>query len=113
MNAVEHLAHIERLSATAKPGTLRAAMHTREGVEEAERQIAMGRFAWAIERWRWGCHGDLYRCDTAVVFGKSRSDALRRASSPARLGEEQAGDCTITAVVQSGWDEPFVWGNAA
>jgi hypothetical protein len=44
-----------------------------------------------------------------VVFGRSRSDALRRASAPGRLGEEVCDDVTDARPIDAGWDEPFEW----
>lgn len=85
--------------------TLREAMHAREGHGEAERQIKRGLRAWAVER-----DTPLYRRpETALVFGTCASDALRRAASPARLGEGVHGDVAYAAPIASGWDEPFDW----
>jgi hypothetical protein len=89
-------------------GSLRAAMHAREGRDEAERQIGRGLHAWAVRR----TSPCLHRTDTAIVFGKVPSDAKRRAASPARLGEEVEGDITDVARIVSGWDAPLKWPDA-
>jgi hypothetical protein len=86
--------------------TLRRAMVSREGERETEHQIARGMRAWAIER-----RGLIQPrgCATTLVFGRSRSDALRRASAPGRLGEEIADDVTDAREVTSGWDDAVIW----
>lgn len=86
------------------PGSLRAQMHSREGADEAEFQIGRGMRAWAVERvsgWR--------RVEAVIVFGKSPSDAKRRAEAPARLGESCHGDVLNAAPIVTGWDEPPAW----
>jgi hypothetical protein len=85
--------------------TLRMALLTREGEQETNFQIGRGLHAFAIER-ESPC---LHRTDTAIVFGKSPSDAKRRAASPARLAEECYGDTTRAARITTSWDEPFDW----
>lgn len=85
--------------------TLRDAMSSREGSAEADRQIRRGLRAWAVER-----RDDTgRRPETTIVFGTCASDARRRASAPARLGEATAHDATRVLPIASGWDEPFVW----
>lgn len=76
-----------------------------EGDAETERQIARGLRAWSVQRVSPALHGR----DWLTVFGTCRSDAIRRASAPARLGEEIHGDVTTAVVIASGWDEPIVW----
>lgn len=85
--------------------TLRAAMIAREGEAETKFQISRGLSAFAVER-ESPC---LHRTDKTMVFGKSPSDAKRRASSPARLAEECDGDVTRVARIKASWDEPFDW----
>lgn len=82
-------------------------MHGREGERPAEDAIRRGLRAWAVERYT-GSPGYRHR-ETAIVFGRNRSDALRRASAPARLGEEIHGDVTYATRIASGWDEPITW----
>lgn len=90
--------------------TLREHMHGREGRREAERQIARGLRAWAVERVTPLVSTATAFCrETTIVFGTCRSDALRRASAPARLGEGVDGDITTAAEITSGWDSPVVW----
>lgn len=84
--------------------TLRQHMHSLEGVEHAEWAIGHGFKAWAIER-STGSPGYRVVKHTAV-FAKSRSDALRKASSPARLGEECHGDITEAVRIVAHWDDP-------
>jgi hypothetical protein len=84
--------------------TLRESMRSREGAGEADRQISRGLRAWAIVR-----SGDRARPQTAIVFGTCRSDALRRASAPSRLGEELHHERTRAEAITSGWDEPIQW----
>jgi hypothetical protein len=84
--------------------TLRMAMVSREGEHETAFQIGRGLRAWAVERTTF--HD---RRLTLLVFGTCRSDAVRRAASPARLGEECHGDVMRAEPVASGWDEPIVW----
>jgi hypothetical protein len=87
--------------------TTRQAMVSAEGQRETDFQIGRGLRAWAIER-ETG-HPDYRQRMTKIVFGRSRSDAVRRAASPARLGEELAADTTRAAPIASGWDEPIIW----
>lgn len=107
MNALEHLAYLDLLRAKATPGTLRALLHSLEGVEAAENAISRGLRAWAVERWT-GSPG-YRRLMTRTVFGTCVSDAKRRASAPARLGPEIDSDETVAAPILSGWDERIVW----
>lgn len=87
------------------PNTLRGTMYCREGEKATEFAIGLGLRAWAVER-----TGEYrHRAVTAIVFGKSRSDALRRASAPARLAEEMHNDVTTAVEIMSGWDSPVVW----
>lgn len=85
--------------------TLREAMCSRVGTIEAERQIGRGASAWVVER----TTAMLGRPLTAIVFGRNRSDALRRASTPGRLGEGWDGDVDDARRIESGWDDPIVW----
>jgi hypothetical protein len=85
--------------------TLRDAMRAREGADRAEFQIGRGMRAFAVER-ESPC---LHRTDTAIVFGRSPSDAKRAASAPARLGEGCHGDVTRVAPIVAGWDEAVAW----
>jgi hypothetical protein len=85
--------------------TLRAAMHSREGVRAAEDAIRRGLRAWAVERESPVLHRRL----RTIVFGGSPSDAGRRASTPGRLAEELDGDVTTVAEITSGWDAEIVW----
>lgn len=103
MNAQEHLDYLAERTASAPVGSLRAAMYSREGVEATDFAIRRGLQAWAVERSGWPV------VQRVIVFGRSRSDALRRASAPARLGEQIYGDVDTAAVIASGWDEPFAW----
>lgn len=105
MNSVEHIDYLARRDASAVPGSLRAALYFREGVEATDAAIRRGLRAWAVERRR--THG--LRPETTIVFARSRSDALRRASAPARLAQEIGGDETIVALILSGWEEPVRW----
>jgi hypothetical protein len=84
--------------------TLREQMRSREGAAETERQLARGMRVWAVER-RGSCQPR--GCATAMVFGRNRSDALRRAG--ARLGEEVADDVTDARPFEQGPDEVGVW----
>lgn len=86
--------------------TLRHAMTSREGDRETDFQIGRGLSAWAIER-----RGGLQPrgLSRAIVFGTCRSDALRSASAPARLGEEMHDDVTDARKIETGWDEEIVW----
>lgn len=90
--------------------TLRDHMHSLEGVKHAEWAIGHGFRAWAVERLV-GYRTDGFK-QSAMVFAKSRSDALRKADSPARLGEGSAADVTTAARVASGWDEPIAYPTA-
>lgn len=85
--------------------TLRMAMVSREGERETAFRIGRGLRAFAVER-ESPC---LHRTNTAIVFGKSPSDAKRRAAAPARLAEECHGDVTRVAPITTGWDEPIQW----
>jgi hypothetical protein len=85
--------------------TLRAAMISREGEQETAFQIGRGLSAFAVERDSLCLH----RTITAIVFGKTPSDAKRRAAAPARLGEECHGDVTRAVRIVSEWDEPVQW----
>jgi hypothetical protein len=87
--------------------TLRIAMVSREGKQETDFQIGRGLSAFAVERTN--PHRHNYRPQTTIVFGKSPSDAKRRASAPARLAEEIHEDVTRVARITTGWDEPFNW----
>lgn len=86
--------------------TLRRAMLSRENSREVEFQISRGLRAWAVER-----RGSIQPrgCATTIVFGKCRSDAIRRAGAPGRLGEEMCDDVTDAQPINAGWDEPFRW----
>jgi hypothetical protein len=86
--------------------TLRHAMTSREGDRETAFQIGRGLSAWAIER-RSSLHPGRPR--TTIVFGTCRSDALRRASAPARLAEEIHNDVTDARRIETGWDEEIIW----
>lgn len=79
-------------------------MNALEGPAETERQIARVLRAWAVDR-----RGPYMPTETLIVFGTCRSDAVRRASSPARLGEGVHGDETRATRILSGWDEPIEW----
>lgn len=83
--------------------TLRRAMASREGTRPTEDAIRRGLRVWAVERFDW------HRPETTMVFGKSRSDALRRAQAPGRLGESFADTRWRAAEVVGGWDEVVVW----
>lgn len=85
--------------------TLRMAMVSREGERETAFQIGRGLRAFAVER----DSPVLGRTVKAIVFGKSPSDAKRRASAPARLAEECHGDVTRVAPITTGWNEPIDW----
>jgi hypothetical protein len=85
--------------------TLRMAMVSREGERETAFQIGRGLRAFAVER----DSPVLHRTVKAIVFGKSPSDAKRRAAAPARLAEECHGDVTRVAPIATGWDEPIQW----
>jgi hypothetical protein len=87
--------------------TLRDIMRSREGTAAAEDAIRRGLRAWAVERYT-GSPGYRQR-QTAIVFGRSASDARRRVCTPARLGEEIQGDTMTVAEITSGWDAPIVW----
>lgn len=109
MNATEHIDYLAERHASALPGTLRAAMYAREGVATTDDAIRRGLSAFAVERTGMGRR----RSQTTMVFGRSRSDALRRASAPARLGEEVGDEESCAALIASGWDEPITWPVAA
>lgn len=83
--------------------TLRHHMHLLEGEKHTNWAIGQGFQAWAVERLSLG------RKMSITVFAKSRSDALRKAASPARLGEECYGDTVSATRIKSGWDEPICW----
>lgn len=105
MNADEYIAHVKGRMDFAPVGSLRRALYVREGIDETDRQIGRGLRAWAIERNR----GRL-RPSTTIVFGTCRSDALRRASAPARLGEEIHGETTDARRIVADWDtSSFAW----
>jgi hypothetical protein len=87
--------------------TLHEVMRTREGTAATEDAIRRGLRAWAVERYT-GSPG-YRRRQTTIVFGRSASDAKRRACAPARLGEEIEGDDLAVAQITSGWDAPIVW----
>lgn len=91
---------------TASQMTLRGALESREGRVETDWQIRQGRRAWAVER-----TGSLQPRGMAmtIVFGTCASDAKRRASAPGRLAEEVHDDVTRVALIDSSWDEPFIW----
>lgn len=91
------------------PDSLRHAMYVREGVGETDRQIARGLSAWAIERRDPTYAGGLSRPQTTIVFGKCRSDALRRAKAPARLGESFYGTTWDAMQIRTEWDGPVIW----
>jgi hypothetical protein len=103
VNAAEYITHIKDRMAAAPVGSLRHAMYVREGVDETDRQICRDLRVWAVERFDW------HRPETAMVFGTCRSDALRRAQAPARLGESFAHTQWRVGQITSGWDEPVVW----
>ena len=105
LNAAQAAEYLAGRRSTTVPGTLRSSLYDREGVVETDFQISRGLSAWAIER----ISPSQRRPVTAIVFGKSRSDALRRASAPARLGEEIGNEVTRAARITSGWDEPVDW----
>jgi hypothetical protein len=85
--------------------TLRTHMHALEGRDHAEWAIGHGFSAWAVERLTG--HPDHRVRQSAMVFAKSRSDALRKADSPARLGEGCQSDETTAVRVLSEWDDPY------
>jgi hypothetical protein len=85
--------------------TLRQHMHALEGRAHAEWAIGHGFQAWAVERLT-GSEGYRVTKHTAV-FAKSRSDALRKASAPARLGEECHTDVTEAVRIAAHWDDPL------
>lgn len=82
--------------------TLRDHMRSLEGHEHADWAIGHGFQAWAVER----TSPCLHRTDSAMVFAKSRSDALRKADSPARLGLGCHGDVTTATKVGTDWEAP-------
>lgn len=85
--------------------TLRDHMHSLEGHDHAEWAIGHGFQAWAVERLT-GSAG-YRRKQSAMVFAKSRSDALRKADSPARLGEGCHDDVTTATKIGTDWDKPI------
>ena len=82
--------------------TLRQSMNHREGTRPTEDAIRRGLRAFAVERRDW-------RSETAIVFGRNRSDALRRAQAPSRLGESFHETQWRVAEITSGWDAPIEW----
>lgn len=103
-NAIEHLAYLAEQQASATSGSIRSAMYHREGVDATDDAFCRGLRVWALERLRYGG-----RSETTIVFGRSCSDALRRASTPARLGEEEFGDLTYAAEILGAPDDQVVW----
>jgi len=83
--------------------TIRQAMESREGAAAVAFAERRGLRVWVVERFDW------HRPEIAMVFGTCRSDAVRRAQAPARLGESYANTEWRTAEVVGKWDEPFVW----
>ena len=104
MNALEHMERIAAQRASAPVGSLRATMYSREGVDATDDAIRRGLRAFAVER----SVSNRGR-DTGIVFGTCVSDALRRASAPARLGFACYGDETRALRIEGDWDEPVVW----
>jgi hypothetical protein len=84
--------------------TLRGALYVTEGQAATDDAIRRGLRVWAVERTR-----AYMPRQTALVFGRSRSDAIRRAGSPARMGEEIDGDLTTAVEVPAEWDAPARW----
>lgn len=85
--------------------TLRQHMNGLEGEQHTTWAIGYGFSAWRVERDSFVLHRKM----RITVFAKSRSDALRKASAPARLGEECYGDVSEAQKITSGWDEPIAW----
>ena len=104
MNALDHLRRIEDRRASAPVGSLRATMYSREGVDATDDVIRRGLRAFAVERFVFNRGRE-----TAIVFGTCVSDALRRASAPARLGFACYGDDTRALPIEGGWDDPVAW----
>lgn len=84
--------------------TLRGVLCVTEGVAATDDAIRRGLRVWAVERTR-----DYLPRETLLVFGRSRSDAIRRAGAPARMGEEVEGDLTTAVEVPAEWDKPVRW----
>jgi hypothetical protein len=84
--------------------TLREQMRFREGAAHADDCIRRGLRAWAVRR-----DDDYAAPQTLLVFGTSRSDAIRRAQALARTGAPFSGTTWRCAEVTSGWDNPVVW----
>lgn len=107
MNALEYQHYLAQRSADAPAGSLRRSLYSHEGIDATDTAISSGLRAWAIERTT--RHATSSSRQTTIVFGRNRSDAKRRASAPARLGEEATSDLTIVAEITSGWDDSIVW----
>lgn len=86
---------------------LRRTMELREGEQPTAHAIRLSLRVWAVERIDWP--GDREHRTHCMVFGRSRSDAIRRAQAPARMGEAFHDTEWRVAEVTSGWDEPVVW----
>lgn len=104
MNAAEYQAHLRARMGSTPLGSLRACMYVREGVDETDRQISRGLRVWAVARF-----DAPHYPETAMVFGTCRSDALRRAQAPARLGGSFQGTQWRVAEIVGDWDGPVVW----
>lgn len=103
MNSVGYQGWLAERRALAPSGSLLAALYSSEGVEATDDAVRRGLRAWAVERRGSG------PIETRIVFGRSGSDALRRASAPARLGESILGEQTFVVEILSEWTEPVAW----
>lgn len=87
--------------------SLRENMIGREGAAGVDHAMRLGLKVWAVQRRFHGRPDE--RPESVLVFARNRSDALRKAESPARLGEGAAHSEYRVARVVSGPDEPVEW----